>query len=969
MKNTEEFSFKEAINLFSKVGEEQGYAYLMKSYSSQNTAGALIYLGLGSSTFSVKSSFGFSYFDENYEELQELFESITRTDQPFYIKNKEARDSFFTNALSNKEKLQWLIIPIKIDGGIKAFILLGNKSKRDSTNYISKDIHAFIAFLYLQEKRAIAFQEEREKEAIKDLTSNSKLVESLQIHKKELLSQYQELQEKQEELILSENYYKYLFEYSPVGYVTINEYGEIIEANNQFKQWFGYKEGRKNNFSRFLNQQDQHAFSDFLLRSFNEKQPTEAEFSVQFEDKSLVFQVVAIALDFDSNDSLVQMSFTNITQIKHLTLQSHKGKIEQLSISLKLQEINLELEKKGEQLENQLKETNKLHTELQRKEKLLNDTGELAKVGGWEVDLVTMIPKWTNETFRIHELPIGAEVTLEDAINFYHPEDREMVESHVNNLIANSERFFFISRIITAKENIKWVQAHGNIESTSNGKRIFGTFQDITERKMKERRLDDLSRLFQLSPDLLSITNLEGHFIELNPAWSEVLGYTLEELKEKPFIYFVHPEDREKTIKEAERLKNPSVTINFINRYRTKGGSYRWFSWMAKSVHEHGGQVYSATRDITNEKKAQAELQKLALVAKKTDNMVIITDHQGRIEWVNHGFTRTTGFSLKEAIGKKPGYLLQGEKTDKEIIEKLSTAIKEGENINVELINYTKQGQEYWVDIDVQPIFNENNELEKFIAIEKVITEKKQQEHRLEQNIELLEKTNKELDNFVYSVSHDLRAPITSALGLIEISRLTDDLPTIFNYLDLQEKSMLKLDRFIQDILDYSRNSRLETAVELIDFETIIQSVFDTVQFSTNKLDREIAIDSDVPFYSDLNRLKVVFSNLVSNGMKYRNPYEQNSFISLTIQTSEENVLIEYRDNGIGISKEHVPHIFEMFYRATQESKGSGLGLYIVKEIISKLKGSIEVESDLGQGVKFRIVLPNRVPKRVLEVN
>jgi signal transduction histidine kinase len=227
-----------------------------------------------------------------------------------------------------------------------------------------------------------------------------------------------------------------------------------------------------------------------------------------------------------------------------------------------------------------------------------------------------------------------------------------------------------------------------------------------------------------------------------------------------------------------------------------------------------------------------------------------------------------------------------------------------------------------------------------------------------------LKKTNYELDKFVYSTTHDLRAPLNSMLGLIEVAtEETVDLPTL-EYLRLLKTTAKRLDSFIGDILDYSKNSRMEVNKELINFKELLGEITQNLKFmgdANRKVDFSIEITGDtIPVYADKNRLSIVLNNLISNAIRYQNLQVTNPFVDVTIETFDTQTKITICDNGIGIPKELQPKIFDMFYRVSHQSIGTGLGLYIVKEAVNRLNGTIEVQSKLGQGTTFFISIPNK---------
>ncbi len=223
-----------------------------------------------------------------------------------------------------------------------------------------------------------------------------------------------------------------------------------------------------------------------------------------------------------------------------------------------------------------------------------------------------------------------------------------------------------------------------------------------------------------------------------------------------------------------------------------------------------------------------------------------------------------------------------------------------------------------------------------------------------------LHKVNSELDRFVYSASHDLRAPLTSVLGLVNVAK-ADDGKEIKTYLNLIEASVKKLDAFIRDIIDFSRNARLELKTEEIAFEPLIHEIVDDLKYldERNKILRTISITSNGPFHTDVRRLKIILSNLISNAIKYHDPGKENPFLEVKVEHTDQHASIRVIDNGLGIGPEHLQHVFDMFYRGNENAKGSGLGLYIVKETVEKLNGKIFVESKINKGSTFEVTLPS----------
>ncbi len=235
-------------------------------------------------------------------------------------------------------------------------------------------------------------------------------------------------------------------------------------------------------------------------------------------------------------------------------------------------------------------------------------------------------------------------------------------------------------------------------------------------------------------------------------------------------------------------------------------------------------------------------------------------------------------------------------------------------------------------------------------------------EQKIQDKNEELIKANSELDRFVYSASHDLRAPLSSLLGLINISKLTTKPEELTNHLNMMEGRVLHLDSFIKEIINYSRNSRLQLQTDTLNLLTLITEVMDSLRFSerASHIKIDILVSPQLHLMADANRLKVVLTNLISNSIRYADFNKKNPFIKIEATQTEDKTKILVSDNGQGIAKEHHDKIFDMFYRASENSKGSGLGLYIVMETLTRMGGSIETTSEHGSGSTFAIILPNQ---------
>lgn len=227
----------------------------------------------------------------------------------------------------------------------------------------------------------------------------------------------------------------------------------------------------------------------------------------------------------------------------------------------------------------------------------------------------------------------------------------------------------------------------------------------------------------------------------------------------------------------------------------------------------------------------------------------------------------------------------------------------------------------------------------------------------LQKNKELM-KANAELDRFVYSASHDLRAPLTSLAGLIHLAqRDKADAPT---YLALMAERLKVMDNYIKDIVEYSRNTRLEVSFSKINLRPVIEEVVNTLKYSTDtsKVRIEIKLEDGLKIKTDESRLRVILNNLIGNAFKYQDLSKSNPYLKVQAAIQDNQCFITIEDNGIGIKPEHHIKVFEMFYRANDSAAGSGLGLYIARETADKLKGKISFESAYGLGTTFTVSIP-----------
>ena len=231
----------------------------------------------------------------------------------------------------------------------------------------------------------------------------------------------------------------------------------------------------------------------------------------------------------------------------------------------------------------------------------------------------------------------------------------------------------------------------------------------------------------------------------------------------------------------------------------------------------------------------------------------------------------------------------------------------------------------------------------------------------LVEKVEELQKTNEELNKFIYSASHDLRAPLMSILGVVKLSELDPMDESARNLFQMIESSVVRMDTFISSIIEYYQNSRSVQDLQEIDFAELVDEVRENLKFfeGANEMQFDIQIDPCPDFVTDLFRLRIVLSNLMSNAMKYQRLDVPEHRVGIQVLCKDDSVELVVEDNGTGIAEDQQALVFNMFHRADAKKSGSGIGLYIVKEALEKLSGSIELRSVPDQGTTFTCSIPN----------
>jgi hypothetical protein len=335
-----------------------------------------------------------------------------------------------------------------------------------------------------------------------------------------------------------------------------------------------------------------------------------------------------------------------------------------------------------------------------------------------------------------------------------------------------------------------------------------------------------------------------------------------------------------------------------------------------------------------------------------SDDLIIVTDTEFRIQYISGSVQKIFGVEPVSVIGRNVFEFVNPSKSEswKKYIQSMEAAFSKE-------ISLLIQGNKSYFDIQVSN-FEEPGTQGLVLRLHD-ITHKKQKEHALLKSVQ-------QLDQVIYKTTHDLKAPLISALGLVALAqKATAEEKTI--YIDLIKKSLLKLNSFIEEMNNFFRNEKLALQRERIDLHELIRLELEDLHALSpdGKVNISLDIKGNTEFYSDAIRVKTVLTNILSNAIKYSDPKKREPFIKIYVSIQEEICEIRIVDNGIGIDPQYHERIFDLFFRATDSSQGTGLGLFIVKDTIERLKGKIEVTSSLGHGSSFLIQIPNQISQPV----
>lgn len=740
----------------------------------------------------------------------------------------------------------------------------------------------------------------------------------------------------------SKNSFKEVVEKSPLSTVIFNLDGSMFYSNNAYQQLWGISDENLNIVNQKYNifkdeQLERNQMKPFILRAFQGETMMDApvfkyQFSSQFANqknevspvywlKGYMFPVY----DNLRNIEYVVLNFVNLTaqtEAKHARIKSE----ERLQLALEGGDLGT------------------WDWDLQSGE--LNYSKRWADMLGYSLAEVHQI-KWEN---------------------LVHPEDIAWVKPLLSDCIdGKSAAYEAEYRILTKSGSYKWILDRGKVveydETGKRSQRASGTHLDITERKESERILkeseDKYRRLADSAPIGIVVIS-EEKIVYANKEALKMAGIkelpSNNDLDSSLFILdnnLSDAKDRQELVKSGKVAPAIETTFRRIN-----GEEFEAEIVSMPTTYDGKPAVQSLVKDISEKKNSERELvrneKRLMQLFDNSPLGIVMLDTDFAVLQINKGFENIFGFSIDDLRGKSLNAILVPRELQGEA-EALNRSAHAGRIDYFESFRLNKEGSLIPVVIYALPVMDQN----KAIGIYGIYVDI----HERVRVEEELKTRNMELDHFVYKVSHDLRAPLASILGLINLTKLEKEPATQEYYVDLMRAQVEKLDQFIHDILSHSKNLNLDVVTSEIDFEVIIETCFSDLAYldAASSITKSVDI-SGKGFISDKWRISEIFRNLISNAIKYSNPESNNKIVDIIVKVDKEQCKIVIKDNGMGISEEYLPQIFDMFYRGTDRSDGSGIGLYIVKNAIQKLNGQLSIDSAPHVGTTFTITIPAAIP-------
>jgi PAS domain S-box-containing protein len=470
-----------------------------------------------------------------------------------------------------------------------------------------------------------------------------------------------------------------------------------------------------------------------------------------------------------------------------------------------------------------------------------------------------------------------------------------------------------------------------------------------------------------------------------NPAWQTRLGYSCDELENMDLYTIIHSSTQRSLLDNClSKLAQENNTKPAIIEVQLKlqNGQHHWFE--LRLVQDGDGGYIGSLFEIQQHKDIQAQLlhqqnyvRRLSLVASHTQNLVVITDREGRIEWVNKSFEERTGYSLKNIMGQKPGCLLQGKESDAQAIKQMSDALREGRSFQTDIINYNSNGEPYWVNINTSPVIDSTGNISHFIAVQTDITQSRAALSALKEAKYQAEQLSEAKSRFMANISHEIRTPLNAVIGSAEIlldSGLTREQSRFTQMIRTSSDALLSI---LDDVLTYSRfeAGKINISHDPFKLDRCLEEAIDIV--SGTALEKGLSIILDImpkvplAIIGDKPRIRQILINLLANAVKFTHQGEVVVKVDYFEREDQLILQLSVQDTGIGIAEDKIDNMFEAFMQSdtssTREYGGSGLGLAICRQICEAMGGEIRVQSILDVGSQFTVEFPLLVDPKICD--
>ncbi len=488
--------------------------------------------------------------------------------------------------------------------------------------------------------------------------------------------------------------------------------------------------------------------------------------------------------------------------------------------------------------------------------------------------------------------------------------------------------------------------------------------EDITEiataHRLIARQAEQLTTTLESITDAFLSLDRDWNLTYLNREAERLINISRQQGLGKN-IWEFFPEEAAGTYRRHYELALETGKTVHFQAFFARGK--RWLELKAYP-HAEGLSIYFS--DVTERVAAEQRLKLLALVAQGTDNGVIITDALGRTEWVNEGFTKHTGYVLAELLGRTPGAVLQGPETDPVTVRHIRERLKRQTPFSATILNYRKSGKKVWFSMDITPIRDEAGKLTQFVAIQQNITYRKEVEASQASMTQDLYRHNRDLQQFTYVISHNLRAPLANALGLATVLTKVDKSSDVFGTtLANLRQSMVQADAVLKDLNQVLsiRDKKDVLELEPLVLEDVCNQAIQDLEEPLRQCGGQVDLDIEANLVTRGNRayLYSIFYNLLSNSIKYRSD-ERRLQVDIACYRGEHGgPSISFTDNGSGFDMYKAgSDIFQLYKRFHTNQRGRGIGLFLVKTHVEAMGGKIEVTSGVNFGTRFLIHLNQR---------